>query len=196
MKMYFSIRRKFSKDAFKLKIDYPIGEVRDTLALDRPERTPKGFLETFSYTKSRGSLFEDMLANDIGWNIFSPRLVKLLSECRNNYDLEFFPLPETACRFHPKLAEYRVLGVKREIACIDLDESDLHWENLPAGGKYIAAVYDCVLREKEISEEVDVFRVTEYPVMTVISSQLATEFAKLSPSGFVFRVIKAVAHQE
>ena len=196
MKTYFSIKHKVSRDAFKLKINYPLGKVRDTLALDRPEPTPKGFLDTFSYAKAGGQAFEDMLSNDMGWNIFSARLTKLLSECRNNYDIELFQLPEDACQLHPKLRDYRVLGIKREIPCIDVDESDLRWGNLPNGGKHISAIYECVLREKAVPEDVDVFRLTEYPVMAVISSNLATAFAGLSPTGFVAHVIRAVTHQE
>jgi len=196
MRTYFSIHRRFSRDAFKLKVNYPIGEIRDTLALDSPEATPKGFLDSFSYTSSPGTVFEDMLSNDIGWNIFSPRLVKLLSECRNSQDIELLLLPQNACRLHPLLREYRVLGVKREIPCIDVGESDLHWEDIPDGGKYIAAVYECVLREKAIPEDIDIFRLTEYPVVPVISSRLAAAFAEFSPTGFVFHTIKAVTHQE
>jgi len=196
MRTYFSISHSFSRDAFRLKVNYPVSEVRDTLALDRPEPTPKGFLDTFSYAKSSGTVFEDMLSNDMGWNIFSPRLVKLLSECRNNQDIELFSLPEIACQLHPKLRGYRVLGIKREILCLDAGESDLRWGNLPDGGKHIAAIFECVLKEKEVPEDVDIFRLTEYPVMPIISSRLATAFAEFSPTGFVVDVIKAITHQE
>ncbi len=196
MKTYFGLSHNFSREAFKLKVSYPAEEVRDTLALDRTEPTPRDFLDSFNYTKSSGTVLEDMLSNNIGWNIFSPRLVKLLSECRNNQDIELFPLPENACRLHSNLRGYRVLGIKREIPCIDVGESDLRWSNLPDGGKHIAAIYECVLRENAIPEDVDIFRMTEYPVVPVISSRLATAFAKFSPTGFIVHVIKAVTHQE
>jgi hypothetical protein len=47
MKTFFGINRYFARDAFKVVIDYSLDEVDDTLALNRPQPTPKDFLDKF-----------------------------------------------------------------------------------------------------------------------------------------------------
>lgn len=118
MKTYFRFGRNCSKEAFGLKMDYSLAEV-NPLAIDNPEPVPKDFLQKFSYGPAGAYLLEDMLANNMGWHIFSARIARLFSECSNRHEIESLPLPEKARRFHPKLAEYRVLGIKRQIACLD-----------------------------------------------------------------------------
>ena len=196
MKNYFIITRNSSKDAFKLKIDYSLEEVPDTLALNRPVPTPRDFLEKFSYVKAGGQRLEDMLANDMGWEIFSERIASIFARCKNASEIELFPLPRKVLQLNPALNGYRVLGIKREIPCLDVEESDLRWGNLPNGGRHVSAIYECILRESAVPEDVDVFRVAEYPVMTIISSSLAMTIAEYYPTGFVYEVIEAVTHQE
>src|SRR5689334_3791202 len=125
MKTYFSIGRNYSNHAFKLQIDYSLEQVRDTLALNRPEPTPSNFLGLFEYTESGGQLFEDMLANNMGWKILSKRIADAFSESWNSQDIELLPLPEKVVQFNSQLRDYRVLGIKRAIPCVDIEESDI-----------------------------------------------------------------------
>src|SRR5580765_968782 len=116
MKTYFSIGRNFAPNAFKISIDYNLEDVEDTLALNRPHPTPKHFLEKFSYAKEGGERLEDMLANNMGWKVFSQRIANVFARCPNSGEIELLPLPENVWELSAALVKYRVLGVKRHIA--------------------------------------------------------------------------------
>jgi hypothetical protein len=186
MRVYFGINRKFAADAFKLRIDYDLDKVRDTRALFKPQPTPKTFLEKFRYTCRDGEVLEDMLANTLGWSIFSERLADVLSQCNNRCDIELHSLPEKVWALHPKLKEYRVLGIKKAVTCVDQEKSQILWGSLPNGMKHISSFRECVLKKSCIPENLDMFLIEEYPVMPIISSRLAAKIAEFYPTGFVF----------
>jgi hypothetical protein len=178
-----------------LRIDYSVDVVRDTLALNRPAPTPAGFLENFRYELVVGAEFQDMLANNMGWRIVSTRVGEVLSKCRNVGEFELLPLPEHVNRIRPELSSYRVLGIKRHVRCVDLEESDILWGGCAEGRRAISSFRECVLSEPRIPPDVDIFLLEEYPVMPIISGQLAMALAALRPTGFVFQEIRAVTHQ-
>src|SRR5205807_6289417 len=124
-------RRNFARNALKIDIDYNLEDVEDTLALNSPNPTPRDFLGKFSYAKAGGELLEDMLANNIGWKVFSLRISDVFARCENSEEIELLPLPESVWQLNSVLADYRVLGVKRHIACADLERSEILWDRLP-----------------------------------------------------------------
>jgi hypothetical protein len=192
MKIFFKIVNDFHNDSFKLLIDYSIDEVQDTLLLTKPGKTPSGFLNLFNYKKIGGSLFQDMLANNMGWKIFSSRVWKTLASCQNAQDLELHPLPSKVVDLFPQLHDYRVLGLKREIPCVDFEKSEITWFESKNGIRGISSFKLCVLREAALDDDLDVFLIQEYPVMTIISGRLGYEISKLYPTGFVYERIEAL----
>jgi hypothetical protein len=189
MKTFFGERRKFSKGTFKLDLDYTLDEVHDTLALFKPEPTPESFLDKFSYAKAGGEMLEDMLANSLGWRILSGRLAKIFSNCKNTDDIELLSLPEKVLRCHPQLKEYRVLGIKKRVTCVNYEESEILWNS---DHTQILSFRHCVLNQGDIPDDLDVFLIAEYPVFPIISAELAMKIAELHPTGFVYEKIVAV----
>src|SRR5262245_25676813 len=110
MNVYFGIRRSYSKEAPCIKLDYSFEEVPDPLAIDTPEGVSDTFLEKFDYRIDRGTRVEDVLCNNIGWFIFSPRIVRLLQATRNSRDIQLSPLPEKAYKLDSRLKGYCVMG--------------------------------------------------------------------------------------
>src|ERR1041385_2768317 len=98
---FFSIRRNFAPDSFGLIMDYSLNEIDDFLVLNSGRPTPKDFLEKFSYKTAGGRRFEDMLANNAGWGIFSNRIAKLLSGSKNSSEIELLALPKKVWKLHP-----------------------------------------------------------------------------------------------
>jgi len=189
MKTYFSIRRNYASNAFKLVLNYSLDKVPDTLVLNKPQPTPIYFLENFSYSKSGGDKIEDMAANNLGWRIFSSRIANVFQKCNNINDIELIPLPEKAVQLDQELKTYKVLGVKREVGCVNYEDSEILWDS---AHNHISSFRECVLHERSIPANFDVFLIAEYPVMPIISSGLAMKLAELHPTGFVFEKICAV----
>ncbi|HUP80552.1 MAG TPA: DUF1629 domain-containing protein [Pirellula sp.] len=183
------INRSASESAFWLKMDYLLSHVGDPLSINEGQMSPS-FFDSFQFQGGGGNLFEDMLANDLGWSIVSHRVACLFAQCSNSEDIKLVKLPERVCQIHSKLAEYSVLGIKRKIACLDLVNSDLRWGKFPR--EHISAIYRGVLKEPMIPENVDIFHVAEYPVMPVVSSRLAKAIADLCPKGLVFEEMTAI----
>jgi len=192
MRTYFGINRKFASNAFKLMVDYDLDEVGDTLALMRSQPTPKDFLDKFEYTCRQSPVLEDMLGHSLGWLILSERLADVVRQCSNFQDVELHYLPEKVWPLHPSLEQYRVLSVKKEVKCVDEEKSDILWSSGSSGSRYINSFRECILKESCIPDDLDMFRIEEYPVMVVISSRMAMKFAELYPTGFVFEKITAV----
>lgn len=188
MKTFFGINRSFARDAFKIALDYSLDEVEDTLALNRPQPTPGDFLEKFNYVKSGGERLEDEVANSLGWWILSSRLVEVLQDCRNVCDIELLCLPKKVIELDGRLRDYRVLGIKRHIKCVDYGESDILFDSQ----EHILSFRECVLSKRNIPDHMDIFLMAEYPVVPVISAELALKISELRPTGFVYEKIKAV----
>ena len=131
-----------------------------------------------------------MLANNMGWHIFSERVCKMLSRCKNTHDIELLPLPEFVLKKEPRLADYRVLGVKREVKCVKEADSDILWDTT-IGKRHILSFRRCVLRANAIMPY-DIFLIAEYPVFPVFSYSVGEALADLYPTGFVFERIEAV----
>jgi hypothetical protein len=191
MKTYFGVGRNYARDAFKLEIDYSLDDVEDTLALFNAGKTPDNFLENFTYQQRGGRIFEDMLANNMGWCIFSARVAELLQACRNATEVELLALPPNALQINSVLRDYFVLGVKRWIKCVDHAHSNILYEEIE-GKKHISSFRRCVLIEEQVPNGVDVFLMEEYPVFAVISSELALKISELRPTGFIFEEITAL----
>jgi hypothetical protein len=192
MKVYFKIANDFHNNAFKLSINYSINEVQDTLLLTKPGKTPSGFLNLFDYKKVGGRVFQDKLPNNMGWNIFSSRVWRILASCQNAEDIELHPFPAKVVDLFPKLHDYRVLGVKREIPCVDFEKSEITWFAGKEGSRHISSFRLCVLREAALKDSLDIFLIQEYPVMTIISGRLGYEISKVYPTGFVYERIEAL----
>jgi len=132
---------------------------------------------------------EDMVANSLGWKIVSDRLVQMFKSCANFKDIELIPLPDKAVQLDGRLGEYRVLGIKRHIECVNYDHSDILWTS---SGEHILSFRECVLNSDSIPIDTDIFLIEEYPVFPVISAELAIKMAEIRPTGFTFEKIRAV----
>ena len=71
-----------------------------------------------------------------------------------------------------------------------MEESDIRWGK-SGNRRYISAFRNCILRESAIPDDVDIFLRLEYPMMPIISGDLAVQISELHPSGMVFERMEA-----
>ena len=115
MKVFFGIGHGLAPDAFRLNIDYDLGQVGTTRELFEKEPTPPGFLGKFQFSTGKSGKFGDLITNSLGWYVFSPRICELLETSLNCKDIELHQLPGLSEELNVALRDYRVLGVKRHI---------------------------------------------------------------------------------
>lgn len=187
---FFSIRLNPGEGVLSLGIEYSLEKVPQPNLWFYPVEIPTGYLDRFKFELD-GSTPEDLLHNSLGWHIFSPRVVEVLRTSRNSNDLRLVPLPELLTEQDKRLRGYCVLGIKREIKCVDVDRSDILWTNI-LGKQYISSFRWCAINESLISENMDVFLLQEYPVMAIISAEMAMKIAELRPSGFIYEKIETL----
>jgi hypothetical protein len=180
MATFFGITKRASKLARRLSVDYSFDEVEDPMVVNYGN-APSNILKKFSYAFP-GYIMEDMLQCSLSWNVFSPRLIRMFRECSNSEDLQFLELPAEIVKSHPELQGYCVMGIRRQIACIDKERSELKLSE----HQQVDAVNNFVLTESSIGANIDVFYLAEYPVIPVISSRLALAISTFRPSGFRF----------
>jgi hypothetical protein len=185
---FFGIGRNYSKTSMKLRLDYSFDDVPDPHVMNTPSPTPADFMEHFQFTLVPGTP-EDMLANNAGWIILSPRLSGVFSGSCAPREVELLPLPAPKRGRGAELSGYRVLGVKSQIECVDYDGSDILWGQ--GKGRCILSFRKCVLRRSAVPAGVNCFLIAEYPAFPVVTSSLGAAIAKLRPSGLALDEIGA-----
>jgi len=190
MSQYYLIDRSFALSSLVVKIDYDFAEVIDPSTIDSPLEVGSGFLKNYRFRVGPGEL-HDMQANTIGWKIVSPKLVRLLKEFAIHNELEFVPLPEQSIAQNHGLKGYCVLGIKEQVRCLNIEQSEVRWSHGPAG-KHILAIYKWVLRSDCIPADCNIFHVAEYPVVTVVSHKLAYAMSSMQLSGITYEEIPAL----
>lgn len=188
---YYSIRPSNSKDALKLHIQYLLETVPSPNPWFKGLTIPENFLDKFNYRLSGLSAL-DLLPNDLGWQIFSPRIVAVLKEARNAPDLEFHALPRKLVEMDRRLEGYAVLAVKKRVNCVDVVRSDILWTKI-VDKEIILSFRKCVLDAQRVPQDLDVFVLGEYPVMVVLSDEIAGMIGELSPKGFVYWPIELIS---
>lgn len=187
-KTCFSLRPSSFQDVLKLHIQYSFETVPDPNPWFDGKPISEGFLEKFNYRLS-GLHPLDFLPNDLGWHIFSPRIVDVLKESRNSPDLELHPLPETLVKRDRRLIGFSVLAIKKRVNCVDFAHSKVLSTKI-LNKDVILSFRKCVLDAERVPSDVDVFVLEEYPVMIVLSEDIAGKIGNLSPKGFVYEAIE------
>jgi len=189
MAAFYRIRQSFSTKAMRIGLNYSL-EFVDPYAISEEVPVPSDFLKSFEYTLHKGRL-EDLvpIVNGVNWLIFSPRTCEVLSSACNPGDIELLPLPVEEPGQSQCLKGYCVLGVKRRIACLDLQSSDLKRnENNP---EWIMSLYKCVIKESAVPEDLNCFLIKEYHVFPVLRAGLAQALLALHPTGFKLEAIES-----
>lgn len=121
----------------------------------------------------------DYLGNPISWQIFSDRAagaVRSLVE----HDVQFFDPPIYDARGR-RVHRYRLLNPTNVIACLDLERSDVAYDD---DGEISLLSEACV--RTSAAKGHHMFRPTEYPYVVIVSQEFAERIAKLQPAGFAF----------
>jgi len=188
MSNFWSIREDYSENAMSLAVHYTSEDIVDPLVLDTPSPTPEGFLSQFRYSIHAGDP-EDMLSNDIGWSIFSPRVVAAVADLCRSGEVEVLSLPIDHCKGAEPIRGYCVLGVKRWIECLDYSASDILWSEVNPPKRHILSFRRCAIRASAVPSGVNCFMLTECPAFAVVTATLADRLALLRPTGFVLEKI-------
>jgi|GEM_PF-4590464 hypothetical protein len=185
METLYSIAPLLSNKIMRLALDYSLKNV-NPLAVDDEAFTPPDFLRRFEYTLYQGRLLDMIpIVNGISWQIFSPRIIKIIRTFCREDEVELLPLPVEENGPSRCLNGYSVLGVKRRVKCLDLDASEYR-----RNPEYISALYKCVIKESAVPADLNCFMIKEYPAFQVFRATLANSIMALRPTGFSFERIE------
>lgn len=178
--MYYALRRSRGQNPAFLSVEYSFENVPDPMIIDRSDRVPATFMDSFQLTLLPGKV-EDYVSNDV-WYLLSPRVISILKTARNANDLNLIPLPATLEASHPELAGYCAVGIRRQLECLDKKASDVRWSKR-APGALADAVYDAVVIEEKVPNDCDVFLLKEWPVVPILRDTLGRKLEDLGVTG-------------
>lgn len=141
-------------------------------------------MDNFHFKEVKGSIRGDYLPNSIGWRVVSDRIANILNQSKNSSEIELLRFPAKAIGLFPVLGNYSLLGIKRNVACLDMGLSDMSFDTSGDGSEYISALHKTVIIGEKVPTDCEIFHVEEYPFFTVISERIAKLIADLKPIGF------------
>ena len=167
--MSYALRRSRGQKSAFLLVEYSLDDVPDPMIIDRIDRVPASFMDSFQLTLLPGKV-EDYLSNDL-WYLLSPRVISVLTTARNADDLNIVRLSEGFEKLHPEIAGYCAVGIRRQLECLDKEASDVRWsKRVP---EMADVVYDAVVVEERIPRECDIFLFKEWPVVPILRDNIA-----------------------
>jgi hypothetical protein len=184
--MFVALRKIWGEGAAFLNVDYSFDDVEDPIIMGRQQELPADFMDAFQFSLKPGKL-EDCLYNGVGWYVLSPRVLDVLkTAAENSEDLIIVPLPIRVQKQYPKLTNYASFGVRRELECLDTQQSDVRWlEGTPR--KVVVDIFDGVLAADKVPRECGVFLLKEWPSVPIIRDFIACQLQELKVTGFSFQ---------
>lgn len=169
---FFGLNTWHRDDAMYLDIDYSDQIIEDPAITHKKERLPLDFLSLFQFTISGGAFLGDSVANNLGWYILSQRVVSILLMSKNTDDLNVLPLPSSLVQREPRLVNYKTVGVRRQLECLDKNLSDIRWSRT-APQEFAVAIHRGVLVSSSVPPNCDIFLLKEWPVVPIVRDQIA-----------------------
>lgn len=185
MKRYFDLQMLYDDDAFSIR--------GSELSFNRPDRfcinnwtsDLGSYLSNFTFSINQNGPKQGFLANNLGWIIINNCFLQIINDNSSTLLKEIisWTLPESLTCLDHELINYRIIAFRREIECLDYQNSDLVWETKDDGSKYIASIRKLVLKTEKI-QGYNMFRIAEFPFIPVISEQVYELLTLLKLTGW------------
>jgi len=185
MTLFFEIHRDWQEDYSSLTIKRNAGtQISHLDVYEKP--CDEAYLRNFKIVRFKRGYLPDLLPNNLGWYLASPRLCKILGNI--NSEIKAFIQPITCMQF-PNCEEafinYSLVSAARVLDCLDVSSSALTWSNIERTGlqKY---TYLPLLRNR-IPAMASFFSVAKVVSTFVVSDNLKKEISHNEISGVAFR---------
>lgn len=184
MRDYYAVLVTSGPRSVVLDIDYDLQDVPDPLCFLHGRGSEVKLASAFRFTALSGKILEDLIPNNLGWFIMSPRAVKAFAAGYNQADINYVSLKSnpTVRTAMPGLEDYFVVGFRRVVFALDKEKSDVRWSQT-APSRLATAIYRGVLLPEALSDDCEVFMLGEWPVTPLVSSRLTDYICKSKLSG-------------
>lgn len=185
MKRYFDLRMLYDDAVFSILGKEMSFNKPDRFCLDDWGGPQDLYLENFEFSISQKGVKQGFLANNLGWIIIDMKRLRVESNISPSpwNEVRSWKLPISLTSLDQELSNYRIIGFKQTVECIDYLRSDLNWETKEDGSKYIASVQKLALRAEKI-EKYNFFRSAECPVIPIISEQIYEQLIRSNLTGW------------
>jgi hypothetical protein len=131
---------------------------------------PKGFLKSFTFRIRQKGPETDVLANNFGWIMASPRLLAVLRSCGCNIQAIEFGAENVVGA--TSFSVYHVVNVLNQGKALDTARSDCRMELNDVGEPYIASVSKLVVKRNAARRMLPMFRLAESNGHIIASEQV------------------------
>jgi hypothetical protein len=190
------IEISMSREFFKVVNDWPEGSATITFAEE--DRSPlryldvyKGkcgadFLDGFQITKYSPGKLLDLLPNNLGWPIASPRCCECVLRLSANEEVQLLPMKPLLLLpgFPKELAGYCLLTTRTVFDCLELASPDIRW--FDEARKLVRNYRKLPIRPSVIPANVNYFCVKRLPALHVVSSELKDALVHVGITGWDF----------
>ena len=185
MKRYFDLRMLYDDDAFSILGREVSFSEPDRFCLDDWIGDPDLYFSNFEFSINQKGIKQGFLANNLGWIILDTHRLKIENKESSPpwNEIHSWKLPTSLTSRDSELLNYRIIGFKQKVECIDYQQSDLTCESTEEGLKYIASIRKLTLKVEKI-QKFNLFRIAEYPTIPVISEQIYTQLIDSNLTGW------------
>ena len=170
MRQFYKLIPYDAKQELQFVAKYDLGDFDHTM-LWKSHHVPESLLQRVKLFLTMGEA-ADYVANPLSWPICSSRLVAAASTTIEK-DCQILAAPLVDQETWKRVGGFHVLNVMRQVACLDLERSDISYDEEHAN--HIFMVYDIVLDKSKIDENVHVFRLFEWPYAVIVSDVFANK---------------------
>jgi len=184
MRNFYEIETAWGEDLFSLIIE-PTNPSMNHLDVYKG-LCGTTYLSNFKLVKFKDGHIPDMLPNNMGWPIFSPRCCARFIDAGAGADILFHPLKTILpASFPVELHEYNLLSAKQAIDCIDLDSDKANW--FDEAKEFISSYQRLDLVSSKIPNGLHFFGVRRASIVHVISGDVKKMLELDQPDGVAFR---------
>lgn len=139
------------------------------------------------YTDNIGIDITDAVGNPLSLFIFSDKLIKIIHPYVKK-DAQVINIDLINNITKDEINGFNILHPFKSIRCIDLEQSGISYSN----DNEISIIGDCVIKEKEVPNNVNIFRVEEDKNTVIVSDELAQSLVGKNINGIAFIRCKSV----
>jgi hypothetical protein len=185
MNRYFDLKMLYDDAAFSILGREVSFSEPDRFCLDDWIGDPDLYFSNLEFSIKQNGTKQGFLANNLGWIILDTHRLKIENKALSPSwkDIHSWELPTRLTSLDSELLNYRIIGFKQKVECIDFQQSDLTLETTEEGLKYISSVRKLALKEEKI-QKFNLFRIAEYPSIPVISEKIYAQLISSNLSGW------------
>jgi len=184
MNKFYQLRRSWPDSFASVRIDRKAAGTADHLEVyKRP--CHEDYLSLFKITAYNAGLLPDLLPNNFGWSIVSPRFCELLESFQGGGKPVLTRADSMTSELKlPELAGYRLVSTRLVLDCLDLSSSWLEW--FDDSKKVLKAYQKLTLIGNSIPLSACFFGVVRAPFMHILREDLWGHLVKARLTGVRF----------